>query len=243
VLFRVLWIQSSSFLFSNHHGDRRLLQPDSVLVVHSFVHDDDVHLQALLVSATPMTYAEAMHSPDADEWRKACDEELASLMQQQVWEMEIPPPGTRVVRSKWVFKQKLNAMGLVERYKARLVTKGFTQRAGIGYDKVWAPVGKHATFRTLVAVAAASDLELHHKDVKTALLHGELEEAIWMQPPEGYELGPDGGASAWKSIYGLGQASKAWHSKLCFRPRGFEAKRSLILVYLTVMRIFCVSIF
>jgi hypothetical protein len=166
-------------------------------------------------SATPMTYAEAMRSPDADEWRKACDEELASLTQHQVWDMELPPPGTRVVRSKWVFKQKLNAMGLVERYKARLVAKGFTQRAGIDYDEVWAPVGKHATFRTLLAVAAARDFELHQMDVKTAFLHGELEEAIWMQPPEGYMLGSDGAVCRLrKSIYGLKQASRAWHSKL-----------------------------
>jgi hypothetical protein len=69
---------------------------------------------ALLVSGTqlacPMTNAEVLHSPDADEWHKACDEELASLTQHQVSEMEIPSPGKRVVRSKWVFKQKLNGL-------------------------------------------------------------------------------------------------------------------------------------
>jgi hypothetical protein len=134
-------------------------------------------------------------------------------MQHHVWDMTVPPHGTRVIQSKWVFKNKLNAIGEVERYKARLVAKGFTQRAGIDYDEVWAPVGKHTTFRALLAVAAAKVLELHQMDVKTAFLHGELEETIWMQPPEGYVLGPEGAACRLKkSLSGLKQAS--WYTKL-----------------------------
>jgi hypothetical protein len=69
-----------------------------------------------------------MDSSEAKEWKMACDDELASLMQHKVWTCEVPPK-VKVVRSKWVFKKKLNAMGLVERYKARLVAKGFTQRS------------------------------------------------------------------------------------------------------------------
>jgi hypothetical protein len=80
---------------------------------------------------------------------------------------------------------------------------------------VWAPVGKHATLRTLLVVAAAKDLELHQMDVQLAFLHGELDDDIWTQPPEGYALGAKG-AVCWlrKHIYGLTQASRAWHSKL-----------------------------
>jgi hypothetical protein len=147
--------------------------------------------------------------------KRACEDELVSLMQHKVWEVEVPPKGTKVVRSKWIFKKKLNAMGLVEQYKARLVAKGFTQQSGVDYDEVWAPVGKHATLRTLLAVAAAKNLELHQMDVKTAFLHDELDEDIWMQPPEGYVLGAQGAVCRLrKSIHGLKQACRAWHPKL-----------------------------
>jgi hypothetical protein len=82
-------------------------------------------------------------------------------------------------------------MGLVERYDARLVAKGFfAQQSGVHYNEVWAPpVSKHATLRTLLAVAAAKHGGLHQMDLKTAFLHCELDVNIWMQPPEGYVLG------------------------------------------------------
>jgi hypothetical protein len=167
-----------------------------------------------VASDTSATYAQAMDSSEAKEWKMACDDELASLMQHKVWTCsKAPPKDTKVVRSRWVFKKKLNAMGLVERYKAMLFAKGFTQRSGIDYDEVWAPVGKHATFRSLLAVAAAQSLEVNQMDVKTAFVHGDLED-IWM-PPEGYVLGAEEDV-CWiqKSIYGLKQASRSWHSKL-----------------------------
>jgi hypothetical protein len=105
--------------------------------------------------------------------------------------MEIPSQGTRVMHSNWVLEQNVKALSLIERFKAKLVAQGFTQRAGIDYDKVSTPVGKHATFRSLLAVAAARDLELHQKDVKTVFLHCTLNVAIWMQPPEGKMVGID----------------------------------------------------
>lgn len=76
-------------------------------------------------------------------------------------------------------------------------------------------MGKNATLRTLLTVAAAKDLELHQMDVQLAFFHVELDDDIWTQPPEGYALGAKG-AVCWlrKSLYGLTQASRAWHSKL-----------------------------
>lgn len=93
--------------------------------------------------------------------------------------------------------------------------KGFRQQEGIDYGEVFAPVSKYVTVRTLMAKAAAEDLELHQIDIKTAFLHGELEETIYMQQPPGYEEG--GYTTACKlnkSLYGLKQAPRAWYTRL-----------------------------
>ena len=169
-------------------------------------------VSTLTERAEPKTYEEALEGEDAELWRQAMDEEMRSLLENGTWELEELPGGVRPLPMKWVYKIKTDASGNVERYKARLVAKGFMQRQGVDFEEVYAPVSKHTTFRALLAVVAADDLELHQLDVKTAFLNGELEEDIYMRQPQGYE---EGGANVvchlLKSLYGLKQASRAWH--------------------------------
>ncbi len=137
----------------------------------------------------PQTYAEAMRAPDAPEWKLAMDEEMTSLRENSTWTLEQQPIGVKPIPANWVFKRKQNALGNIERYKARLVAKGFMQKEGIDYNEVFAPVSKHTTLGTLLALAAAEDMELHQLDINTAFLNGDLEETIYMQQTEGYAEG------------------------------------------------------
>ncbi|KAF8064476.1 Retrovirus-related Pol polyprotein from transposon TNT 1-94 [Scenedesmus sp. PABB004] len=163
----------------------------------------------------PTSYDEAINSPQVADWIAAMAEELASLHANRTWELQTKPPGVKAIPCKWVFTLKRDAAGNIERFKARLVIKGFHQRAGIDYNDVFSPVIKYQTFRALMAAAAAHDWEVRHLDIKTAFLNGHLEEEVWMQQPPGF--GEHGSALACRlrrSLYGLKQAPRVWNQRL-----------------------------
>ncbi|UYV77006.1 hypothetical protein LAZ67_14002793 [Cordylochernes scorpioides] len=111
----------------------------------------------------PKTYKEAMDSPNAQFWKEAMNEEMNSLMENDVYECTTLPPGQKPIDCKWVLKTKLNSKGEITRYKARLVAKGFAQKKGIDYEETFSPVARHDTIRTLLAIAANEDLKLVQK--------------------------------------------------------------------------------
>jgi hypothetical protein len=163
----------------------------------------------------PATMIDALDGELAEFWQEAMNDEMASLLENGTWTLEYPPPGVKPIPVKWVYKVKRDTAGNIERFKARLVAKGFKQQEGIDYNEVFAPVSKYATFRALMAVVAADDLELHQIDIKTAFLQGNLEEDIYICQPPGYDNGDSKMAChLQKALYGLKQAPRAWHQRL-----------------------------
>lgn len=169
--------------------------------------------RAMTAIKEPLTVEEALSGEQALEWQHAMEEEYQSLLEHGTWELVDCPNGVKPIPAKWVFKIKRDASGNIERYKARLVVKGFKQVEGIDYNEVYAPVSKHTTLRTLLSLVAMHDMELQHLDVKTAFLNGDLEEEIYMVQPQRFEQG-DKVCKLIKSLYGLKQAPRAWHTKL-----------------------------
>ena len=133
-----------------------------------------------------MTIEEATACSEKAEWMQAMETEMKSLKENDVWELVELPTGRKTVGSKWVYKVKTGAHGSVERYKARLVAQGYTQKFGTDYDETFCPVVRMESLRALLALSVQFGLQLHQVDVTTAFLNGELEEEVYMQQPKGF---------------------------------------------------------
>jgi len=191
----------------------------------------------------PKGYREAVNSTEADRWRDAMQEEIGALLDNGTWELVPTPAGTKVIPNSWVYKLKKLPDGSIERFKARLVVKGFHQREGVDFNEIYAPVSKYATLRALLACVAGQDWELHQLDVRTAFLQGELEEEVYVQQPPGYEERGGKVCRLRRALYGLKQAPRAWHQRLkkelesngfiesAADPGLFIGGKALLLVY------------
>jgi hypothetical protein len=140
-------------------------------------------------------------------------EELDALHKNHTWDLVDLPRGKSVVGYKWVYKIKTCSHGTVDRYKARLVARGFTQEYGVDYEETFAPVARLSSVRALLAVAASRHWSLSQMDVKNAFLNGDLSEEVYMQPPHGFSSPPNKVCHLRRALYGLKQAPLAWFAK------------------------------
>ncbi|CAI7872713.1 unnamed protein product [Closterium sp. NIES-54] len=205
----------------------------------------------------PATLKEALESSDAEEWKKAKESELKSIEENSTWELVELPEGRKAITSKWLFKIKSDADGKIERYKSRLVAKGYQQKEKVDYKELFASVVKPTTLRTLLAGAAIKGWVVKQMDVTTAFLNGVLEEKIFMAQPEGFNDGSGRVLKLKKDLYGLNQAPRQWYLKLrgvleeiSFTPSttdhslfmlGKGEQRSFMVVYVDDILIFSPS--
>jgi len=164
------------------------------------------------LSPIPKIFRSALADPN---WRAAMEDEYGALLQNSTWDLMLRPPRTNVVSDKWIFKHKFMADGSLERYKARWVLRGFTQRPGVDFNETFSPVVKPATVRTVLSLALSRNWSVHQLDVKNAFLHGTLTETVYCSQPSGFEdsAHPDFVCRLNKSFYGLKQDPRAWYSR------------------------------
>ena len=137
-------------------------------------------------------------------WYNAMKDEMSSMRCNDVWNLVELPYGAKVIGCKWVFKTKKDSLGNIERCKARLVAKRFTQKEGIDYTKTFSPVSKKDSLRIILALVAHFNLELQQMDVTTTFLNGKPDDEVYMKQPEGFPSsdGEQLVCKLKKSIYG-----------------------------------------
>ena len=175
----------------------------------------------------PCTLAEAKHRPKWLQWKKVIEEELATLEAAGTWMLEEPPPEANIIGSKWVFKAKKDAAGIIAHLKARLVMQGFSQIGGVNYDDTYTPVAWLASSRAIISMASCLGFKLHQVNIKDAYLNSELNEdkVLYMQFPPGYKPHDAGNCMLHlkKTLYGLKQSGQRRYQKLSsiFESLGF----------------------
>ena len=153
---------------------------------------------------SPPTVAMALDGEKGAERAAAMEAELDSLWENEVYE-EVPRPWGKVIGTKWVMRVKTDAAGNLDKFKARVVAKGFRQLEGLDYEETYAPIVRFESVKALVALAAGIGWHLDQMDVATAFLYADLEEEIFVEIPEGVALVGEG-YMVWrlrKYLYGL----------------------------------------
>jgi hypothetical protein len=156
-------------------------------------------------------------------------------MSNGTWEVVERPYGCKPVGRKWVLKKKFRPDGTIEKYKARLVVKGYTQKEGEDFFDTYSPVARLTTIRVLLSLVASHGLLVHQMNVKITFLNVELEEEIYMDQPDGFVAEGQEGmvCKLIKSLYGLKQTPKQWNEKFdrTLTSTGFVVNKTDKCVY------------
>lgn len=187
------------------------------------------------VKQSPRTVQEALGGSHGKKWQAAMDSEMASLRENGVYELIDRPIGKKVVKSKWVLRVKTNERGEIEKYKARVVAKGYSQVEGVDYDQTFSPTVRFESIRQMVAMGTSKAMLMHQMDVTTAFLYAPLDEEVFMEQPEGtVKEGEENQVMhLLKCLYGLKQSPRQWNLYIdaVLKGLGFRRLKSDVGVY------------
>jgi hypothetical protein len=159
----------------------RYRRVDNILSGLQRAHGGDLLLMA---DQEPSTFDEA--KPHAA-WRQAMIEELKSIEENGTWYLTELPSSQRPIGLKWVFKLKKDDVGNVVKHKVCLVAKGYVQHQGVDFEEVFTPVARLESLHVIITIVTHHGWTVHHMDVKSAFLNGELNEEVYVAQPPGFE--------------------------------------------------------
>jgi hypothetical protein len=166
-----------------------------------------------LIENEPTCFEEAIQKK---EWADAMTEEYQSIIKNDVWEIVPRPKNKDVVSSKWLYKIKHATDGSIEKHKVRFVAYGFSQKEGIDYEETFSPVARYTSIITIISLVAKMKWRLHQMDVKTTFLNGVIEEEVYTEQPQGFEV-EDRKTHVCrlkKALYGLKLVLRAWYGRI-----------------------------
>lgn len=198
--------------------------------------DSRIHAIIATINNDPVNFREALESKDREKWLLAVHGELQSMIENDVWEIvdrpakEIKGKRTNLLDSKWIFKKKKLENG-EEKFKARLVIRGFRDKNNYELRETYAPVSRLALIRAVLAVINKMNLEAVQLDVKTAFLNGVLEDDIYMEIPVGTEHDEHTRRTKVcklkKTLYGLKVSSKKWYERFTKEAKRLGLERDI----------------
>lgn len=249
---------------ANDEGDVMSHNENQIDIVsnENFENDNQDDLAAIVTSdlVGDISFREAVNGKDSEEWMKVIAEEIRNLIRNNTWDLVNRPKNRDVVTCRTILRNKIKPDGSLERRKARVVARGFSQRKGIDYSETFAPVARLESVRFLMALAAQKNLMVYQMDIVAAYLNGDLDEEIYMELPnliedslsriikedgEESDLGREackmmqilkGGDKVCrlkKALYGLRQAGRQWNKKLdqILRELGLKPTANDICLY------------
>ena len=178
----------------------------------SGIHNPRLHLSLFLTHSKPKTVKRALANKD---WLTAMQQEYDVWLKNHTWDLVSLPPNRQAIGCKWVYRVKENVDGSINRFKARLVVKGFHLVHGFDFHETFSSVIKPVTIRVILTLALSYGWKLFQLDVNNAFLNGTLEETVFMIQPPSFEVADKSLVCKLnKAIYGLKQAPRQWFDRL-----------------------------
>jgi hypothetical protein len=190
-----------------------------------------------LLENEPTFFEEAIHKK---EWANAMTKEYQTIIKNDVWEIVPRLKSKDVVSSKWLYKIQHVVDGSIEKYKTMFIARGFSQKEGIEYEETFSPVAIYTSIRTIISLAAKMKSKLHQMDVKTTFFNGVIEEEVYIEQPQGFEVEDINThvCRLKKALYGLKQDPRAWYGRICnfLTSLGFTKSKTNSNLYFKVFK-------
>lgn len=199
--------------FNTTRKAHRLYELEDFNIVYArdvVFNENEFPYQKPAIASLSVSYGDAMGSDEHEAWKDAMKVELKAHADNKRWDMVDQTSDMKLVEMKWVLTKKYKADGSFDRYKARLVARGFTRKLGVDYDECFCPTPRPGVIRVLIKFGLRNGWKVQQLDVKSAFLNGILDNLVYCKPAPGMGIRNGKALQLRKALYGLQEAGREW---------------------------------